>query len=78
MLTSSYFIKCSKLITITNQNESDDGKSCNQIMNDLSPKLAQLFIPAPMKISEFIIVQAQEVKKGNMKVSNGVGDFHRT
>jgi hypothetical protein len=47
-------------------------------MNDLSPKLAQLFIPAPMKISEFIIVQAQEVKKGNMKVSNGVGDLHRT
>jgi hypothetical protein len=48
----------------------------NKVFNDLPPKLTKLFVSASVKVSQFIIVQTKKVQKGNMKVSDRVGNLH--
>lgn len=52
--------------------------SGNHVLDDFSPKLGELLIAAAMEISELVVIQAQEVKHGDMNVPNWVDTVDST
>ena len=50
-------------------------KSGDEFLDDLSAKLAELLVSATMKISQLVVVQAEEVEQGDVQVADGVDHF---
>ena len=49
----------------------------DDFLDHLSAKLAQLFESTTMEIGQLVIIKPQEMKQGNVKVSNGMHTFDR-
>ena len=47
-------------------------KSGDEFLDDLSAKLAQLLVAATMEISQLVVVQAEQMKQGDVQVADRV------
>ena len=51
-------------------------QSANEVFNHFAAELAELFVTAGVEVGELVVVEAEEVKQGDVKVSDGMGNLH--